>query len=152
MKPTFLSILLPFICLVPLHADDSMPTERPNIVWLTTEDNSVHYLRLYSEGGAAMPTVERLAENGIVFNNAFSNAPVCSTARSTIISGCYGPRVFAQFHRRSVKVPVPEGLRLFPWYLRQAGYYTTNNSKEDYNFIKGKDVWDDSSDKASYRI
>jgi arylsulfatase A-like enzyme len=151
MKPIFPCILLAFICVAPLHADDSMPADRPNIVWLTTEDNSVHYLRLYSEGGAAMPNVERLAESGIVFNNAFSNAPVCSTARSTIISGCYGPRVFAQFHRRSVKVPVPEGLQLFPWYLRQAGYYTTNNSKEDYNFIKGKDVWDDSSDKASYR-
>lgn len=135
-----------------LSADTACcPTERPNILWLVTEDNSVHYLRLYDEGGAPMPTVERLAEQGIVFNNAFSNAPVCSTARSTIISGCYGPRVFTQFHRRSVKVPMPEGLRMFPWYLRQAGYYTTNNSKEDYNFIKGEGVWDTSSQQASYR-
>jgi arylsulfatase A-like enzyme len=150
MKPIFFSIFIALICTAPLQADDSMP-ERPNILWLTTEDNSVHYLRLYSEGGAPMPNVERLAASGIVFNNAFSNAPVCSTARSTIISGCYGPRVFAQFHRRSIKVPVPDGLRLFPWYMRQAGYYTTNNSKEDYNFIKGKDVWDESSGTASYR-
>ena len=46
---------------------------------------------------------------------------------------------------------MPDGLRMFPWYLRQAGYYTTNNSKEDYNFIKGKGVWDDSSGEASYQ-
>ncbi|MEX0326395.1 MAG: sulfatase [Puniceicoccaceae bacterium] len=150
MKSTFFSILIALIWWAPLQADDSMP-ERPNIVWLTTEDNSVHYLRLYTEGGAPMPNVERLAESGIVFSNVFSNAPVCSTARSTIISGSYGPRLFAQFHRRSVLVPLPEGLRMFPWYLRQVGYYTTNNSKEDYNFIKGEGVWDESSGKASYR-
>ena len=108
---------------------------RPNILWLTSEDNSAHYLRLYAEGGAPMPSIERLAAQGLVFDHAFSNAPVCSVARSTIISGCYAPRVFAQFHRRAVLVPMPEGLRMFPWYLRQAGYYTTNNSKEDYNLI-----------------
>ncbi|MBK1875863.1 sulfatase family protein [Pelagicoccus mobilis] len=125
--------------------------ERPNILWLTSEDNSVHYLRLYSEGGAPMPTVERLAESGLVFEHAFSNAPVCSTARSTIISSCYGPRLFSQHHRREELVPMPEGLRMFPWYLRQAGYYTSNNYKEDYNFIKSDGVWDDSSRTASYR-
>ncbi len=124
---------------------------RPNIVWITTEDNSVHYLDLYSEGGAPMPNVERLAKEGIVFQHAFSNAPVCSTARSTIISGCYGPRNFAQFHRSSIKVPMPEGLFMFPYYLRQAGYYTTNNSKEDYNYISQEGVWDESSGRATYR-
>ncbi len=139
---TFFAVFYSFI-----HAAQ----DRPNIVWVVTEDNSIHYLRLYSEGGAAMPTIERLADKGLVFNNAFSNAPVCSVARSTIISGCYGPRTFAQFHRRSVKVPMPDGLHMFPWYLRQAGYYTTNNSKEDYNYIKGDGVWDESSNKASFR-
>ena len=68
-------------------------SEKPNIVWLVSEDNSKHYLKLYDEGGASMPNVEALAKKGIVFNNAFSNAPVCSVARSTIISGCNAPRV-----------------------------------------------------------
>ena len=151
MKSNLLTSLLVSLCSLPLQAGDAVQPERPNIVWLVTEDNSVHYLRLYTEGGAPMPNIERLAERGIVFNNAFANSPVCSTARSSIISGCYGPRVFTQYHRRSVKVPLPEGLNMFPWYLRQAGYYTTNNAKEDYNFIKGEGVWDESSGKASYR-
>ncbi|MCH6255111.1 sulfatase [Puniceicoccaceae bacterium K14] len=125
--------------------------ERPNIVWITSEDNSTHYLRLYDEGGAAMPNVERLAESGLVFSHAYSNSPVCSTARSTIISGCYGPRLFSQHHRRSELVPMPDGLRMFPWYLRQAGYYTTNHYKEDYNLKSQGGVWDESSKKASYR-
>lgn len=141
--------IIPFLAI--LATGLSASRDRPNIVWVVTEDNSTHYLKLYDGGGTVMPTVERLAESGIVFNNAFSNAPVCSVARSTIISGCYGPRAFAQFHRRSVLVPLPDGLQMFPWYLRQSGYYTTNNSKEDYNYIKGEGVWDESSNKASFR-
>ena len=126
-------------------------TESPNIVWLVSEDNSKHFLKLYDENGASMPNVEALAEKGIVFNNAFSNAPVCSVARSTIISGCYAPRVGAQYHRRMELAPMPDGLKMFPEYLREAGYYTTNNSKEDYNFIKSENVWDESTRNASYK-
>ncbi len=130
------------------------PARRPNIVWLTTEDNSACWYRLYNpEGGAPMPTIERLAAGGLVFNNAYSNAPVCSAARSTIISGCYGPRLGSHWHRKVQAVAMPEGLHMFPWYLRQAGYYTTNNRKEDYNFDRSEKagVWDESSGKASYR-
>jgi arylsulfatase A-like enzyme len=125
---------------------------RPNIVWITTEDNSPHWLRVYNpDGGAPMPNVEGLAAEGLVFNHAFSNAPVCSVARSTIISGCYAPRVGAQYHRRTQPVPLPGELKMFPHYLRQVGYYTTNNSKEDYNFIRTPTAWDESSPRASYR-
>ncbi|MEY3001060.1 MAG: hypothetical protein RL648_1274 [Verrucomicrobiota bacterium] len=133
-----------------VQTNEGSALDRPNIVWLVTEDNSVHYLRLYADGGAPMPTVERLALSGLVFDRAYANAPVCSTARSALISGCYGPRTFTNFHRAAVKVPMPDGLRMFPWYLREAGYYATNNAKEDYNFIKGEGVWDESSARASY--
>ena len=40
---------------------------------------------------------------------------------------------------------------MFPAYLRAAGYYTTNNAKEDYNAAKTSDVWDDSSKRASWK-
>ena len=127
--------------------------DKPNIVWIVSEDNSAKWLRLYNEGGAPMPYVERLARVGITFNNAFSCAPVCSVARSTIISGCYAPRLGAQYHRKQATVAMPDGLKMFPWYLRKNGYHTTNNSKEDYNFHPAdkKDVWDASSRKASYK-
>ena len=125
--------------------------ERPNIVWLVSEDNSKHYMKLYDEYGALMPHIESLAKKGVIFNNAFSNAPVCSVARSTIISGCFAPRVGAQYHRKMQFVPLPNGLHMFPYYLKKAGYYTTNNAKEDYNFKRSLNVWDDSSAKASYK-
>ncbi|RAJ08041.1 sulfatase family protein [Arenibacter echinorum] len=123
----------------------------PNIVWITSEDNSKHYLKLFDENGIPTPNIESLAKEGLIFNRAFSNAPVCSVARSAIISGCYGPRIGAQFHRKIATVPMPDSLKMFPTYLREAGYYTTNNSKEDYNINKTEGVWDESSKNASWR-
>jgi arylsulfatase A-like enzyme len=125
--------------------------EKPNIVWLVSEDNSIHYLNLYNPKGASMPSIEKLAKNGVVFDHAFSNAPVCSVARSTLITGCYAPRIGTQYHRKTETVPLPAGVMPFPFYLREAGYYTTNNAKQDYNFILPEGVWDESSKQATYK-
>ncbi|MEZ5385536.1 MAG: sulfatase-like hydrolase/transferase [Prosthecobacter sp.] len=125
--------------------------DRPNIVWIVSEDNSIHYLRHFFPGGAETPAIEALAAHGLTFDNAFSNAPVCSVARTTLATMCYGPRIGTQFHRRYKSPPLPDGVRMFPEYLRKAGYYTSNNSKTDYNAEAGKEVWDESSNKASWR-
>ncbi len=125
--------------------------ERPNVVWIVSEDNSIHYLDLYFPGGAQTPTIAALAKHGLTFDHAFSNAPVCSVARTTLATGCYGPRIGTQFHRKYQLAAMPPGLRMFPAYLRDAGYYTTNNSKKDYNAVESPDVWDESSQQASWR-
>lgn len=142
MKLRLLALLFPLL----LSAAD-----RPNFVWLISEDNSVHYLDLFFEGGAKTPNIAKMAESGIVFERAFSCSPVCSVARTTLITGCYAPRIGTQYHRRSAMAPMPGGLKMFPAYLREAGYYTANNSKKDYNAVEGKGVWDESSKKASWR-
>lgn len=147
---------LPPICIlfIALITVATAKQDQPNIVWLTSEDNSANWYRLYNpEHGAPTPNIEKLAAHGLVFNNAYSCGAVCSVARSAIISGCYGPRTGTQYHRKQVAVSMPDGLRMFPYYLREAGYYTTNNSKEDYNFMSSekKGVWDASSNKATYR-
>ncbi|WP_242082925.1 sulfatase [Aestuariivivens sediminis] len=142
---------LVLLVLLPSCRSENPALEKPNIVWITSEDNSKHYLKRFDDNGVSTPHIESLADHGIVFSRAFSNAPVCSVARSTIISGCYAPRLGAQYHRKMTKVPMPDALKMFPAYLRKAGYYTTNNSKEDYNIIKGDDVWNESSGNASWR-
>ncbi|NQU26027.1 MAG: sulfatase-like hydrolase/transferase [Candidatus Nealsonbacteria bacterium] len=129
----------------------SAADDRPNVVWIVSEDNSVHYLDHFFPGGAKTPAIESLARQGLTFNHAFSNAPVCSVARTTLATGCYAPRLGTQFHRRYKMAPMPAGLRMFPAYLRDAGYYTTNNAKKDYNAVEGAGVWDESSGKASWR-
>ncbi|MBN2473292.1 MAG: sulfatase-like hydrolase/transferase [Pirellulales bacterium] len=125
--------------------------DRPNVVWILSEDNSVHYLAHFFPGGARAPNIEALADAGLTFTHAFCNAPVCSVARTALATGCHGPRIGTQFHRKYKPAPMPEGLRMFPAYLRDAGYYTTNNAKKDYNAIEGNGVWDESSNRASWR-
>jgi len=125
--------------------------EKPNFVWIISEDNSKHYMELFDPDGIATPNIESMAEDGILFSRAFSNGPVCSVARSTLESGCYGPRTGAQFHRKIGIVPLPGGVDMFPAYLKEAGYYTSNKRKEDYNYQKGEGIWDESSGKAHWR-
>ena len=125
--------------------------DRPNIVWLISEDNSTHYMKMFDDHGTETPRIQELAAHGLQFNNAFSNAPVCSVARTTLMTCCLGPRIGTQFHRRSVTVPMPAGLKMFPAYLREAGYYTANNQKKDYNAIETPGTWDESSPRATWR-
>jgi arylsulfatase A-like enzyme len=107
--------------------------KRPNFLFLISEDNSYHHLKLYNKAGANTPNIEALAAHGLIFNNAFSNAPVCSTARTTLATGAYGPKIGTFFHRAYKQVSLPGGLVPYSQTFKKSGYYTTNNAKTDYN-------------------
>lgn len=134
-----------------LAVASTFAADRPNIVWVLSEDNSKHFLKMFDESGAATPNIERLAAEGLAFDHAFSCSPVCSVARTTLMTGIYAPRIGTQFHRKMKTVTLPEGWQLWPWYLRNEGYYTSNNSKTDYNTAGNEGVWDESSRSASWR-
>jgi arylsulfatase A-like enzyme len=123
----------------------------PNIVFLISEDNSKHFMDLFDPSGVETPFIHSMAKQGITFTHAFSNSPVCSVARSTLITGTLATRTGMHLHRKIAMAPMPEGLEMFPAYLRKAGYYTTNNAKKDYNAVEGEGVWDASSNQASWR-
>ena len=138
------------------HAAENFPTEiqlrkAPNFVWLISEDNSKHFMQIFDPAGVATPNIGLLASQGLLFSHAFSNSPVCSVARSTLITGTMAPRTGIQYHRKTREAPMPDGLEMFPVYLRNAGYYTTNNNKKDYNAVESPEVWDESSTKASWK-
>ncbi len=124
---------------------------RPNVVWIISEDNSKHYLKHFDPAGAPTPNIEAMARHGLTFDRAFSNSPVCSVARTTLITSCYAPRIGTQYHRKINIAALPTGVQMFPAYLRAAGYYTTNNSKEDYNAVKSANLWSESSRQASWK-
>jgi arylsulfatase A-like enzyme len=109
----------------------SPQTTPPNILWLTFEDTSAAFLGCYGCKSVRTPRLDRLAATGVRFTSAFSSAPVCSPSRHAIITGCAAATTGAGNHRS--RVPLPAGIKGFPFYLRQAGYFTTNNLKTDYN-------------------
>lgn len=122
-------------------------TELPNILWLTSEDNGPH-LGCYGDKYADTPNLDGLAAKGMIYTRAISNAPVCAPARTTIISGMYPTSTGAE-HMRSM-TQLPKGFKMYPVYLRELGYYCTNNSKEDYNLAKDGEVWNEGGRKATW--
>jgi len=122
--------------------------DKPNILWVTSEDNGPA-LGCYGDAFADTPNIDSIATKGMIYERAWSAAPVCAPARTTIISGVYPPSTGAE-HMRS-QVDMPAFMKMYPQFLREAGYYCTNNSKEDYNLAKPGKVWDDSSNKGHWR-
>ncbi|MBM3861591.1 MAG: sulfatase, partial [Verrucomicrobia bacterium] len=123
--------------------------DRPNILWLVSEDTTTT-LACYGDKITPTPTIDKLAREGIVYERCFTQ-PVCAPSRHTLIAGmyavCSGPA-----HQMRAQGKIPDWLKGFPAYLREAGYYTSNNAKTDYNSpIDVKEAWNESSKKAHWR-
>lgn len=147
MKHTLYSLLLLlfFGCAKP--AED-LPL--PNILWITSEDNSP-YAGCYGDEFATTPNMDALAAEGFLYTHAYANVPVCAPARNTILTGVYaisgGNQHMRSYYNKSDQVS------FYPKMLREAGYYCTNNRKEDYNINpeQNLDIWNESSRDAHYK-
>lgn len=149
----FLILLISITGLAP-----AKPASRPNIVWIVVDDMSCHF-GFQGEKRVRTPHVDRLAREGVVFENAYATAPVCSASRSAMITGMYQTSIGAHHHRSSRgvhKTHLPPGVRTVPELFREAGYFTCSAEfegnrpedfkragKEDYNFTyRGSDLYD----------
>jgi N-sulfoglucosamine sulfohydrolase len=144
----------------PGPAAEAQRDQRPNIVWLSAEDLSPR-LGAYGDPVAATPSLDRLAREGTRFDRAFVSQPICAPSRSAIITGMYQTSI-GTLHMRTTEsgaeglpgpylaVP-PHYVKAFPEYLRAAGYYTTNNSKTDYQFGVPFTIWDENGREAHWR-
>ncbi len=126
--------------------------DRPNVLWITAEDMSP-VLGCYGDEQAITPNIDALAEKSVRYTHAFASAPVCSPARSCLITGCYATSLGTQQMRSAF--PIPEEMTGFPSYIREAGYYTSNNVKTDYNTANWDKIieasWNESSATAHWR-
>jgi len=129
---------------------------KPNVLWIFIEDASCH-ISCYGETAIQTPNIDKLAEEGIRFENAFVTAPVCSPSRSALVTGMYQTTSGSHNHRSQVEkskgggnsdyyksfVLAPE-IPLASKLFEKAGYYTTNEringeiGKQDYNFTAKK--------------
>lgn len=127
---------------------DVEAVKRPNIVWLSCEDISAH-IGCYGDPHAITPNIDQLAKQGVRYSHAFTTAGVCAPCRSGIITGMYQTTIGT--HHMRCNATLPELIKPFPVYLREAGYYCTNNSKTDYQFKVPEQTWDQSSGTAHWR-
>ncbi|MBM3853602.1 MAG: sulfatase [Verrucomicrobia bacterium] len=120
----------------------------PNILWITCEDTGP-YLGCYGDRFAVTPNLDALAREGVRYTQAFAYTGVCAPSRSCLITGVYPPRLGSHHMRSTTRLP--DAVKCFTEYLRAAGYYCSNNAKEDYNFRTPATAWDDSSGSAHWR-
>lgn len=144
--------LLASIALPPACAGREGTADRPNVLWITAEDMSAT-LGAYGDAYATTPHLDRLASQGVRYTRAYANAPVCSVARVTLITGMHAPTLGT--HQMRSVFPLPAFVTGFPATLRGAGYYTSNNVKTDYNTGTEPAIiaasWNDSSATAHWR-
>lgn len=145
------AILVLMVC----AASGTWSAERPNIVWIVAEDMSAHF-GCYGATDIRTPNVDQLAAEGVRFSRAYVTAPICSTARSALITGMYQSSIGCHHHRSgrgTVKITLPDGVVPVPALFKQAGYWTCNANwpvkpadkgiaKTDYNFVWDKAIYD----------
>lgn len=162
----------------PALASDSLSQDlnlKPNILWIVAEDMS-EYIPSFGDSTIVTPNLSKLAEEGVCYDNFYSPHPVCAPARAAIITGMYANSIGASHMRTGpwfggrpsektledyqkamppdiapYEAIPPAGVKMFTEYLRSQGYYCSNNSKEDYQFIKTPTAWDESSSEAHWR-
>ena len=122
--------------------------ERPNILWLSCEDISPT-IGCYGDPHAITPHIDALAKRGVRYTHAFTTAGVCAPCRSGIITGLYQSTLGT--HHMRCNAQLPAEVKPFPIYLREQGYFCTNNSKTDYQFKAPKETWDISGKKGHWR-
>lgn len=134
--------------------------ERPNILWLVTEDMSA-YLPSFGDSTIVTPNLSRLAKEGVIYPNLYSTSGVCAPSRAAITTGMYPSSIGAN-HMRTTSftevtglpaygaVPPPE-VKMISELLRKEGYYCTNNYKTDYQFKHPVTAWDESGPYAHWR-
>ena len=135
--------------------------ERPNIVWISAEDMGPR-LGSYGDSLARTPNLDALAARGTRYTRAFTTAGACSPSRAAIITGVHQVSLGAQHMRTLSGAPFapaptpysvvpPHYVKTFTEYLRAAGYYATNDGKEDYQFETPATAWDETSGTAHWR-
>jgi len=146
----FTALLFAFLTGFFASCKERIPTELPNIIWLTSEDNSP-FFGCYGDKFSTTPNFDKLASEGFLYTHAYANAPVCAPTRNTILTGVYACSGGNE-HMRS-NYPKSDIVKTYPEYLREIGYYCTNNVKTDYNLgnFDDKAIWDDCSNKAHYK-
>ncbi|WP_282122098.1 sulfatase family protein [Algibacter mikhailovii] len=119
---------------------------KPNILWIVAEDLSP-FMGCYGDtiNSGHTPVIDKFASEGVLFRRAYANAPVCSAARSALITGVYQTTSGTHNHRSSrytdgqvvpndLRIHLPQGVKTIPELMRDGGYFTFNSGKDDYNF------------------
>ncbi len=127
--------------------------ERPNILWITSEDNNIQWVGCYGNPNADTPRIDKLAEEGFRYTHCFATTPVCAPQRSTWITGVHAVSTGTHPMRSRYAIPHHQ-IPYYPDMLHKVGYTCFNHNKTDYN-IGGRadgDCWDETPLNAAGNV
>lgn len=93
---------------------------RPNIIVFVADDAGWDDSTAYGNRSIRTPNIQRLADTGVTFTQAFVTSPQCSPSRASMLTGLYPHQSEAE----DLHEPIPPEVHILPTYLRDAGYYT----------------------------
>lgn len=140
-------------------ADRPGPDERPNIVFLLSDDQSTWSMGCYDTPGANTPNLDQLAQDGIVFDRHYDTTAICMASRATIATGLLEYRTGCNFEHGPLVNELWQNS--YPVQLRKAGYRTAFAGKFGFEVAaspgrKGRlpekdfDVWGGGPGQTSY--
>jgi choline-sulfatase len=94
--------------------------DRPHILLVVVDQLSALFLRTYGHPVTRTPTIDRLAEEGVVFENAYCPSPLCAPARAVLMTGSLPSRTGAYDNSGEFPAWIPT----FAHMLRLEGYRT----------------------------
>ncbi len=94
---------------------------QPNILLVMADQLGAPFLHPYGGQTVVTPTIDRLAAEGVCFQSAYSNSPLCAPARFAMMSGQLNSAIGAYDNASEFPASVPT----FAHYLRAAGYQTS---------------------------
>ena len=100
-------------------------TTAPNILFIMMDQLAPQVLAPYGGTVCRTPNIERLAGEGVVFENAYCNYPICAPARFSFMSGRLPSRIGSYDNACELPSEVPT----FAHYLRTTGYHTCLSGK-----------------------
>lgn len=106
---------------------------KPNIIWLMAEDMGQD-LECYGMQAVKTPVLNKMASEGIKYNNACCTNPISSPSRSAMMTGAHQTTINAHNHRSNRDLPLQNGVKPITYYLRKAGYTCVLGN----NNVKGK--------------
>ncbi|MEM8812264.1 MAG: choline-sulfatase [Pseudomonadota bacterium] len=102
-----------------------MPRTPPNILFLQTDQLTPFSLKPYGDPICLTPHIDRLAAEGLLFENAYCNFPLCAPSRFSMASGRLASRIGAFDNAAEFPASIPT----YAHYLRKAGYQTCLSGK-----------------------
>ena len=99
---------------------------KPNIVFLMSDDQSTYTMGCYGNPDVQTPNLDRLAADGMAFDNHYNTTAICMASRANVMTGMYEYKTGCNFSHGEMLTAIWK--KSYPMLLREAGYMTPGSS------------------------